>query len=46
MIHHVLADGTVVPDITGMIIKADDFPVIYEVLQKEGDAHEPVSTSN
>lgn len=42
MIHHVLADGTVVPDITGMVIKADDFPLVYEVIskiQKEGDTN-------
>lgn len=39
MIHHVLKDGTVVPDVKGHVIKADDFPVLYETInriQKEG----------
>jgi hypothetical protein len=39
MIYHVLKDGTVVPDINGKVIKADDFPVLYETInriQKEG----------
>lgn len=46
MIHHVLADGRTVADITGHVIKADDFPVIYEVLQKEGDANAVIPASN
>lgn len=40
MIHHILKDGTEVDDITGKVIKAEDFPVLYEVInriQKEGD---------
>ena len=49
MIHHILKDGTEVDDITGKVIKAEDFPVLYEVInriQKEGDAYEPISASS
>ena len=48
-IHHVLKDGTVVSDISGHVIKAKDYPVLYEVvnrISKAGDAHETVSTSD
>lgn len=48
MIYHVLKDGTVVPDVKGHVIKADDFPVIYEVInkiQKEGAEHATVQAS-
>lgn len=40
MIYHVLKDGTVVPDVEGKVIKADEFTLLYEVIsriQKEGD---------
>jgi len=39
-IHHVLKDGTAVDSIDGHVIKADEFSVLYEVInriQKEGD---------
>lgn len=39
-IHHVLKDGTQVDSIDGHVIKAKDFSVLYEVInriQKEGD---------
>ena len=40
MIYHVLKDGTVVPDVQGHMIKAEDFPALYETInriqQKEG----------
>ena len=39
-IHHVLKDGTQVDCIDGRVIKAKDFSVLYEVInriQKEGD---------
>lgn len=45
MIHHILKDGTEVDDITGKVIKAEDFPVLYEVInriQKEGTESEAV----
>lgn len=48
-IHHVLKDGTQVDDIAGKVIKADQFPVLYEVvnrIQKEGDANAVVSASD
>lgn len=38
-IQHVLKDGTQVNDITGHLIKAADYPVLYEAInriQKEG----------
>ena len=38
-IHHILKDGTEVKDIKGHLIKADEFPVMYEVInriQKKG----------
>ena len=46
MIHHILKDGTEVDDITGKVIKAEDFPVLYEVInriQKEGGINAAVS---
>lgn len=46
MIYHVLKDGTVVPDVKGHVIKADDFPVLYETInriQKEGGINAAVS---
>lgn len=48
-IHHVLKDGTQVKDISGHVIKAADYPVLYEVvnrIQKEGDANAIVSASD
>lgn len=39
-ITHILKDGTQVDGIEGHLIKADQFPVLYEVInriQKEGD---------
>ena len=47
-IHHILKDGTEVKDIKGHLIKADEFPVMYEVInriQKGGDDNETISTS-
>lgn len=38
-IHHILKDGTEVKDIKGHLIKAEEFPVLYEVInriQKKG----------
>jgi hypothetical protein len=48
-IKHILKDGTEVPDIAGRVIKADEFPVLYEVvnrIQKEGDTNAIVSASD
>ena len=33
-IKHVLKDGTEVEDITGHLIKAADYPVLYEVISR------------
>lgn len=47
-IKHVLKDGTEVDSIEGKVIKADEFSLLYEVInriQKEGDANETISTS-
>lgn len=48
-IHHVLKDGTQVKDISGHMVNAADYPVLYEVINrinKGGDANEPISTSD
>ena len=48
-IHHVLKDGTQVDDIAGKVIKADQFPVLYEVvnrIQKEGRQTQHEQTYN
>lgn len=48
MIHHVLKDGSTVADITGHVVKAEDFPLLYEVInkiQKEGAEHATVQAS-
>lgn len=47
-IHHILKNGTEVKDIKGHLIKAEEFPVLYEVInriQKGGDNNESISTS-
>lgn len=44
-IHHVLKDGTEVDSVEGHVIKAADFPLLYEVMnriQKEGKKDEAV----
>lgn len=49
-IHHILKNGTEVKDIKGHLIKAEEFPVLYEVInriqKKGGDVDEVVSTPN
>lgn len=45
MIKHILKDGTEVPDIDGHVIKADQFEVLYEVInriQEKEQKHETV----
>lgn len=47
-IKHVLKDGTQVDSIEGHLIKADEFKVLYEVINrisKAGDVIDTVSTS-
>lgn len=42
MIKHILKDGTEVSDITGKVIKAKDFPILYETINrisKKGGDH-------
>lgn len=34
MIRHVLKDGRTVDSIEGHVIKADQFPVLYEVIER------------
>lgn len=34
MIKHILKNGTEVDDITGKVIKADEHPVLYEVINR------------
>ncbi len=45
---HILKDGTEVKDITGHVIKAAEFKVLYEVIdriqQKEGEADAVIQT--
>lgn len=45
-IHHILKDGTKVPDITGHVIKADEHETLYQVINKinERKKHESVRT--
>ncbi|WP_298535752.1 hypothetical protein [uncultured Methanobrevibacter sp.] len=48
-IKHILKDGTQIDDIAGKVIKADQFPVLYEAINrinKAGDANETISTSD
>ena len=42
MITHVLKDGTVTDSIAGKVIRSDEFPVLYKILEG-GDESEPVS---
>lgn len=32
MVYHILADGTTVTDITGHIVKMEDAPAVYELM--------------
>lgn len=34
MIAHVLKDGTVLEDITGHVIKQDDAPMVYQIIEQ------------
>lgn len=47
VIHHLLKDGTEVSDITGHMIKADDFEALYQVVNRINERinHEAVRTS-
>lgn len=48
MIRHILKDGTEVPQVAGMVVKAEDFPLVYEIIsriQKGGDLNAAVQTS-
>lgn len=40
MIRHILKDGTEVDDITGKVIKAEQHPVLYEVISKISEKQE------
>ena len=52
IIHHILKDGTEVDSVSGYVIQADLFPVLYEIVNriqmKEGEKknHEAVSASD
>lgn len=45
-IHHVLKDGTEAADITGKVIDAQEFEVLYQMISRieEGRTNETVST--
>ena len=47
MIHHILKDGTEVADITGHVIKADQFEVLYQIMDSINERvnHEALRTS-
>ena len=34
MIKHILKDGTVLQDITGHIIKQEDAPMVYQIIEQ------------
>lgn len=34
VLHHVLKDGTEVPDVTGHVIKATEFKTLYQVVNR------------
>lgn len=41
MVKHVLKDGTVLDDISGIVIKKEQFPAVYEILDRlNGDSYE------
>ena len=47
MIHHILKDGTEVNDIAGHVIKAEQFEVLYQIIDgiNERVNHEALRTS-
>lgn len=47
VMHHILKDGTEVSDITGHVIKADEFETLYQVVNRINERinHEAVRTS-
>ena len=46
MIYHILKDGTAVDSIEGLMIKADDFPVLYETINRIMEEGEMKSDRN
>lgn len=47
MIHHVLKDGSRVDSVKGVVIKADQFPQVYKVIERieeRGNTDETVRT--
>lgn len=42
MVKHILKDGTVLDDISGIVIKKEQFPAVYEILDRlnGGDSYE------
>ena len=47
VLHHILKDGTEVSDITGRVIKANEFETLYQVVNRINERinHEAVRTS-
>ena len=47
ILHHILKDGTEVPDVTGYVVKADEFDTMYQVINRINERinHEAVRTS-
>ena len=46
MITHVLKDGTVTESIAGKVIRSDEFPVLYKILEGGDERGETVSASD
>ena len=47
VLHHILKDGTEVPDVTGHVIRANEFDTMYEVVNRINERinHAAVRTS-
>lgn len=49
MIKHVLKDGTKIDDVTGYVIRMDEFKSLYKLIDsisRKGNVHETVSASD
>lgn len=46
MITHVLKDGTVTDSIAGKVIRSEEFPVLYKILEGGDERGETVSASD
>ena len=39
MIRHILKDGTVLTDITGHVVKVEDVPMAYQIMDELNEAY-------